>query len=227
MNQSTSDNTPDEKHLFKAFELLEREKAEAMLRKHGIQREAKVIRHDFRSGSFKWWMAAAVLVLALSSVFIYQNLNRHGAVQLAENALSTVGKDYDFTVRSSQLPPEMLEIQIAFSEGNWTRAEDMLEKALIKTATPDTPATTTIHFYLGVVNLQQKQFDEAVHHFDPVVEYENSTLNRDAIWLRALAHLKNNNTALALTDLKSTAQQTGWVKAKEAREILNALEKER
>jgi len=221
------DNQPDDKLFSKAFQLLEREKAEEMLRQHGIQRSGKIVRYDFRKKFNAWWMAAAILVIALSSLYLYQQMTPLGSLQLAENALSSVSSDYNFSVRSTDLPKLMLDVQMAFNKKDWTTMDTLLEEALSQSDSIDAQTKAGLHFYLGVSALQQDHFADAVLHFDPVIQTAGSVYARDAVWLRGLAHLKNNRLDLALIDLNATAREKDWTKSKEASMIIHALEDER
>ena len=217
------DDKREEQHLYKAFELIETEKVIDLLRKNGIHREGKVIQHDFRKQHVKWWMAAAILLIAVSSYFIYINLSLPDTQRLADNSLSTVVSDYNFTVRNTDLSQQLVEIQKAINNGQWEAAELKLDAAFATTAASDTIAIMNIYFYKGIVEMQQQTYNDAILNFTEVVNYEAGSLQRDAIWLRGLAYIKNNNLEAAREDLNRIAQIKGWIKAEEARKILKSM----
>jgi hypothetical protein len=224
MDSLFPDNKQDEKALFKAFELIEKEKAETLLREHGISRPGKVIQHDFRKKSNAWWMAAAVLLLVAGALYYIVTLQLPGAQQLADSALTTVMDDYNFTVRSSNAAEALSEVQISINNGEYNVAIQQLNTAIQNTAASDTLAIVNLHFYSGIVFLQKNNFSTAIQHFNAVINYQNNSLYRDAVWLRGLAHLKAGNKAAAIKDLEETSKQTNWVKSEEAKKMLESLE---
>ncbi len=217
------DDKREEQHLYKAFELIETERVIDLLRKNGIHREGKVIQHDFRKQHVKWWMAAAILLIAVSSYFIYINIGLPDTQRLADNSLSTVVSDYNFTVRNTDLSQQLVEIQKAINNGQWDAAELQLDDALATIAVTDTIALMNIYFYKGIVEMQQQNYNDAIVNFTEVVNYRTGSLQRDATWLRGLAYIKNNNFEAAREDLNRIAQIKGWIKAKEARKILKSM----
>ncbi|MBK7886812.1 MAG: hypothetical protein IPJ86_05745 [Bacteroidetes bacterium] len=217
------DDKREEQHLYKAFELIETERVIDLLRKNGIHREGKVIQHDFRKQHVKWWMAAAILLIAVSSYFIYINIGLPDTQRLADNSLSTVVSDYNFTVRNTDLSQQLVEIQKAINNGQWDAAELQLDDAFATTAVNDTMALMNIYFYKGIVEMQQQNYNDAIVNFTEVVNYPTGSLQRDATWLRGLAYIKNNNFEAAREDLNRIAQIKGWIKAKEARKILKSM----
>lgn len=223
MENQFPDDKREERHLYKALELLETEKVEAMLQKNGIHRHTKVIKHDFKMQTTKWWMAAAVLLMATASFFIYVNILQPNPQQLADNSLSTVVDDYNFSYRSSSTDQNLAEFQKAFNNSQWAVAENNLDAALTATAVTDTNALMNIYFYKGVVELKQNNFNDVIINFTPVANFTNGALQKDAVWLRALAHIKNKNFDAAKVDLISTSQFKSWKKAEEAAKILKAI----
>ncbi|MBK8848020.1 MAG: hypothetical protein IPO27_16400 [Bacteroidetes bacterium] len=223
METQFPDGKREERHLYKAFELIETEKVEAMLRQNGIHRETKVIKHDFRNQSAKWWMAAAVILIAAASFFIYVNITLPDPQQLADNSLSTLVADYNSSYRSSGSSQQLSDIQNSINNAQWEVATRQLDAALLKTSNTDSNAIMNIYFYKGIIHLEQHEYKSAILIFTPVANFNNGAFQKDAVWLRALAHTKNNDFAAAKIDLKSTAQYTGWKKADEAVKILHAL----
>lgn len=213
----------EERHLIKAFELLETERVKALLEQNGIHRHAKVIRHDFLNTSARWWMAAAAVLLVTASIFIFNNISQPNPQQLADNSLSSVVDDYNFSYRSTSSDQNLVEFQKAFNNSQWTIAEKHLDSALAKTVVTDTNALMNIYFYKGIVDLQQNNFNAAVINFTPVANYNNGAFQNDAVWLRAMAHLKNNNLEAAKADLIFTSQNKGWKKAELADKILKSI----
>lgn len=218
------ENKQDEKALFKAFESLEKEKTEALLRQHGIHRPGKVIQHDFRTKVTKWWIAAAILLITAGSVFYYTQLMGPSPQQLADNALSTVVKDYNFTVRSANTEAVLGEVQKLINNGDYDNALKQLDLALKNTSPADTSGWINLHFYSGVVLLHNHDFSSSIGHFDSVAKYPFSSLYLDAVWLRGLAYFKAGKPEDAKEDFKLIAQQKNWIKAEEAKKILDSLE---
>lgn len=216
-------NNQEERHLNKAFELLEADRVKTMLAQHGIHRETKVIRHDFRKQTAKWWVAAATVFLVSVSLFLYLNNNELNPQQLADNSLSTVVTDYNFSYRSSEESQPLFEVQKAINNKQWSLAANHLETAIAQTPATDTSTLMNIYFYQGIVNLQQNNFEAAILNFTTVANFDNGSLQKDAFWLRGLAYLKNKDFERAQQDLKITAQQKGWKKAAEAEKILEAM----
>lgn len=227
MESPYPDNHQEEMHLARAFHLLEIERAEKMLQQHGIRRNAKIIKHDFRATNYKWWMAAAILIFSLSTYFLYQNIASTTAEQLADSSLLTVTDDYNFTMRSGGAATEIQEAQSAIVTKNWTLAEDHLEKALDATAPSDSNMIITLHFYKGVVALKKPDYEKAIQNFNIAAAYKTGNLRNDAIWLRGLSYLKLGKTNDAMKDLEYTASVTGWKKAKDANTILEILKAEK
>jgi tetratricopeptide (TPR) repeat protein len=217
------DDKREEQYIYKAFELIETEKVEAMLRKNGIHRNAKVIQHDFKNQSAKWWMAAAILLVAVSSYFIYINVKLPDPQRMADNSLSTIVADYNFTVRNTDLPQQLVEVQMAINNQQWESAELQLASILATTPSTDTIARVNIYFYTAIVEMQQAKYNDAILNFTSVANIQYNALLNDAIWLRGLAYIKNNNYEAARLDLEKIAKIKGWQKAKEATKILEAI----
>ena len=218
------DDKSEEHYIYKAFELIETEKVEAMLRKNGIHREAKIIQHDFKSQSAKWWMAAAILLVTVSSYFIYINVKLPDPQRMADNSLSTIVADYNFTVRNSDLPQQLVEVQMAINNEQWESAELQLTSILANTPSSDTIARVNIYFYTGIVEMQQANYNDAILNFTSVANIQFHALLNDAIWLRGLAYIKIKNYESAKSDLEKIAKIRGWQKAQEAAKILEAIE---
>lgn len=218
------DDKSEEQYIYKAFELIETEKVEAMLRKNGIHRNAKVIQHDFKAKYAKWWMAAAILLVTVSSYFIYINVKLPDPQRMADNSLSTLVTDYNFTVRNTDLPQQLVEVQMAINNEQWESAELQLASILATTPSTDTLARVNIYFYTGIVEMQQGNYNDAILNFTSVANIQYNALLNDAIWLRGLAYVKIKNYDAAKLDLEKIAQIKGWQKANEAAKILKAME---
>lgn len=220
------DNQQEERHLDRAFHLLEKEKAAKLLEQHGIRRTAKVIKHDFRMINTKWWMAAAILLLLLSTYVLYQYSNSSTPEQLADSSLSTVTDDYNFTMRSGSVTAEIRDAQIAIINKNWTLADKHLEKALSSVAPEDSTMIINIYFYKGVVSLKKPDYETAVQNFNIAANSKTGVLRNDAIWLRGLSYIKLGKTDEAIKDMEHTAKLKEWKKANDAKKILETLKSE-
>lgn len=224
METQFPNNRTEEQQLFKAFELLEMEKVKSMLSANGIHRqEAKIIKLPLIERINKWWMAAAILLLITTSVVVYNNFSLESPQQLADNSISTLSSDYNFSTRSSEADVYMFEAQKSFNNEQWILAEKQLDEALLKVSTADTISIVNIHFYSGIVEMKQNKFKDAVLSFTRVTQFENVALYNDAIWLRGLANVKLNNLEAAKKDLEFIEQIKSWKKAKEASKLLEVI----
>jgi len=224
METQFPNNKTEEQQLLKAFELLEIEKVKSMLSANGIHRqEAKIIKLPLIERINKWWMAAAILLLITTSVVVYNNFSLESPQQLADNSISTLSSDYNFSTRNSEADVYMFEAQKSFNNEQWILAEKQLDEALLKVSTSDTLSIVNIHFYSGIVEMKQNKFKDAVLSFTRVTQFENVALYNDAIWLRGLANIKASNLDAAIVDLKFIEQLKGWRKATEASKILEAI----
>jgi tetratricopeptide (TPR) repeat protein len=143
---------------------------------------------------------------------------------LADNSLTTVDVDYNFTVRSSDVTSQLSKAQIALNSGQFTLEDQHLDAAIFNTSQLDSIAITNIYFYKGIVSLKKPNYSIAIENFSLVANYNNSILRKDAIWLRGLAYIKVENFEAAKKDFQYIQKSTGWTKAKEASKILESLD---
>lgn len=218
----------EKRHLARAFEMLESEKMDARLGKHGIRREAATALTFERGGRFRVWQmaTAAALVLALAAVLFIGRGGGGDPLQLADAQLVSVASDYNPTVRSTPAASHLDLAKANFSRSNWQAADGELDAAIAETAAGETATLEQIYFYKGLIQLELDNFSAAADWFSKTLATGAGNFERDARWLRGLAFLKTGDVAAARADFEKTAAVSGWKKSAAAQEILKVLEKE-
>ena len=140
---------------------------------------------------------------------------------MADNSLTTVDVDYNFTVRSSDVTSQLSKAQIALNSGQFTLADQHLDTALSNTSQLDSIAITNIYFYKGIVSLRKPNYSIAIENFSLVANYNNSILRKDAIWLRGLAYIKVENFEAAKKDFNTLESVLAGLNHKKHQKFLN------
>jgi tetratricopeptide (TPR) repeat protein len=77
-------------------------------------------------------------------------------------------------------------------------------------------------FYLGLVNLELGDEQEALEHFDATIRQDQNLFKPQAYWFSSLAYLKADNEEEALSRLSRIVEQDMW-HAEQARKIIRQL----
>ncbi|MFN4254159.1 MAG: hypothetical protein ACK4Q5_04050 [Saprospiraceae bacterium] len=212
------------RHLARAFEMLESDKMDALLRQHGIRREAMPLAAQ-RGGRFPaWaWAVAASLVLVLAAVLFLGRSPATDPQQFADAQLTTIAADYNPVLRSTGKAAPIETAKQAFSRADWSAAAVAFDLALAETQPSETARLEEIYFYKGLIELELGNFPAAAEQFSRSLATGAGNLEKDARWLRGLALVKSGQVQAAAADLEKTAAEKGWVKAAEARQLLDLM----
>lgn len=212
------------RHLTRAFEMLESQKMDALLRQHGIRREAMPLAAQ-RGGRFPtWaWAVAASLVLVLAAVLFLGRGPATNPQQFADAQLTTIAADYNPTLRSGGKNTALQTAKDAFARADWSAAAVAFDLALAETQPSEAARLEEIYFYKGLIQLELGNFSAAAEQFSRSLATGAGNLEKDAHWLRGLALVKSGQAQAAVADLEKTAAEKGWVKAPEARRLLDLL----
>jgi len=133
-----------------------------------------------------YYAAAAVLFIALTSVLYYINHKPLDAVLFEKyfkpypNVIPIVRGD----VTADKLKIAMVE----YESENYPEAQKLLNEILELE-----PENVTAHFYSGNTNLYVNNPEQAIIHFEIVVNLGESNFTELAEWYLGLAYLKNND----------------------------------
>lgn len=213
------------RHLARAFEMLESEKMDALLRQHGIRREAMPMTGQ-RGGRFPaWaWAVAASLVLVLAAVLFFGRGAATDPQQFADAQLTTIAADYNPTLRSGGENTALQTAKDAFARADWPAADRAFDRVLAETPAAESAVLEQVYFYKGLIQLELGNFPAAAEQLSRSLATGAGNLEKDARWMRGLALVKAGEARAAVADLEKTAAENGWVKAAEARRLLDLLQ---
>jgi hypothetical protein len=164
-----------------------------------------------KKASFKWWYAAAAVLLVVFATWVYQSSTITPDKLFARYFHADPGLP---VTMSSTNAYDFYDGMVSYKEGDYSKAIEiwtgLKEKEL---------PTDTLQYYIGVASINKNDFEAAVQYLLPVAENKAGEWQKKAVWYLALAYVKTNNIPEAIKWLQQLQNDM------QAQLLLKALQK--
>jgi len=183
-----------------------------------VEKEGQIVRPLHNRRPRRWLVAASILIIAVSGVFIWSLLNDDLDT---EELFATNYEPYRLGQRSNVADGDEVEQQAteAYNNNDFNQAIPLFEKFLVTNSSNEKNILR-----LGSAYLSTNQAQKAIDIFQPIIANPESALVQAAQWYQALAYLQLENTAEAkkvLNNLANSGNRTYPTKAKKLLKSLN------
>ena len=170
-----------------------------------------------RSRTLFLWTAAAAAIVILCiigwQIFYPSNIN-------PEKLFAESYQPYieDFGSRGANTTNEYLQAGEYYQQKNYAAAIPLLQNIL-----KDDPQNNEVELVLGDCLLSSNRVEEAISHFNTVLDRKTNLYSDPAQWFLALCYLKQNNIEECKRILKSQTEDSSADFYEEAKELLSKL----
>jgi len=157
-------------------------------------------------------MAAAILLLLSFAWWLWPSAVAPDALYAEYYA------PYELPFGNRNEMDALTEAGVYYQSGDYEQAVPAFRELLAQD-----PSRSKVTFALGISQMELQQWPEASAHFQQLIEQDDPLYAGLARWYLSLCYLKMDNTASAVTQLETLADDTGAVFQEEASQLLKAI----
>ena len=135
----------------------------------------------------KWAILVVLLLLTAFGLWMVLRPKQQAPAQLY--AAYYEPYDLSFGSRSTDAEQLLADAGTRYKAGNYAQALPLFEKAFA-----NTPNDSKTRLAIGICQMEIGEFDQALTHFNALINANDPIFGEQAIWYAALAHLHKNNT---------------------------------
>lgn len=187
----------------------------------------EVVMQPRAAKKFRWntlRAAAAMLVLAIGLLFVFQLFNTEQPDILAQQYWENSEKVTFSNLRDAQVNQEVNRSQLALIDASKTFEAKRYEVAFerLNSILPDDVNYLKALLLKGQILFEQTRYENAILHFQLIIDAQQFDVKDAAYWFQALAYLKMNRVEEAKGNLNYVVEQE-YPMAQKARELLEEL----
>ncbi|MEN0051762.1 MAG: hypothetical protein AAF806_32150 [Bacteroidota bacterium] len=168
--------------------------------------------------------AAAMLVLAIGLLFVFQLLNTEQPDVLAQQYWENSEKVTFSNLRDAQVNQEVDRSQLILIDASKTFEAERYEVAFegLNDILPDDVNYLRALLLKGQILFEQARYEDAIFHFQLILDAQQYDVKDAAYWFQALAYLKMKRVEEAKENLEYIIEQE-YPMAERAEELLGEL----